>query len=567
MATSCVQIPTMFTTTSSSSNLHSEPLTPTSSASALVADLPILMKLRASSLVRMWREFEAAESCVSPLAHQTEEGLSGESADESWESDQSVWESERSGGRVREMVRRLSSKGSSGSEASLSRQLSMMSNGGAERGRQVFEEMLVRMEHERGAEIARLSECRIVSGFSHRGKIQSLLRLRSIRRKVEMQDQHHSPTEVESDQVQQRAMILLLRKLFNTDYHQNRNEIQTAESSRNSHKQKQLRDDSIDLYSSDSAGPFMCENRQSDEVFVVDSEDMRSRLRLMPPYTSEDLHDEASQSSNFTFEDQISSVSDSDCPVEEVIQKNKLAVTSASPEDWEDRRRALQHDLLEHNSDKSELFELFQRKSVSTLLTSDFRERMNQLILSHLQRHTHTDHSFTEEEEDVHPVPRLINEVCNYDQADSMSWQPDFHPISFIDNSSHHFHDLEHTDELRDKMSRIQHEIGELRKCIESCMDFQAKLQHCIKMEISSAVCQSIEMRDTLCCTSRWVPPSKGSCCICYEMQVDSLLYRCGHMCTCFECATELQWSSGRCPICRAPILDVVRAYSEFPST
>ncbi|KAK1309073.1 hypothetical protein QJS10_CPA09g00827 [Acorus calamus] len=522
----------MFTTTTttittSSSNLHSEPLIPTSSASALAADLPVLMKLRASSLVRMWREFEAAESCASPLAHRTEEGLSGESTDESSESDQSAWESERSGGRVREMVRRLSSKDSSGSGASLSRQLSMMSNGGAERGRQVFEEMLVRIEHERCAELARLSECRVVSGFSHRGKIQvgfdallvvysfsekaqivvvfycaymghahynglkSLLRLRSIRRKVEMQDQHHSPTEVELDQLQQRAMILLLGKLFNTDYHQNRNVIQTAESSRNSHKQ--LRDDSIDLYSSDSAGPFMCENRQSDEVFVVDSEDMRSRLSLMPPYTSEDLHDEASQSSNFTFEDQISSVSDSDCPEEEVSQKTKLAVTSASPEDWEDRRRALQHDLLEHNSDKSELFELFERRSVSTLLTSDFRGRMDQLILSHLQRHTSTDHSFTEEEEDEYAVPRVIHEVCNYDQGDSMSWQPDFQPISFIDNSSHHFHDLEHTDDLRDKMSRIQHEIGELRKCIESCMDFQAKLQHCIKMEISSAVCQSSE--------------------------------------------------------------------------
>ncbi|KAK1282864.1 hypothetical protein QJS10_CPB22g00256 [Acorus calamus] len=97
----------------------------------------------------MWREFEAVESCTSPLAHRTEEGLSCDSADESWESDQSAWESERSGGRVREMVRRLSSKDSSGSEASLSRQLSMMSNGGAERGKQVFEEMLVRMEHER----------------------------------------------------------------------------------------------------------------------------------------------------------------------------------------------------------------------------------------------------------------------------------------------------------------------------------------------------------------------------------------------------------------------------------
>lgn len=36
--------------------------------------------------------------------------------------------------------------------------------------------------------------------------------------------------------------------------------------------------------------------------------------------------------------------------------------------------------------------------------------------------------------------------------------------------------------------------------------------------------------------------------------------FRCGHMCTCLDCAQELQWSKGKCPICSSPIIDVVKA-------
>ena len=57
-----------------------------------------------------------------------------------------------------------------------------------------------------------------------------------------------------------------------------------------------------------------------------------------------------------------------------------------------------------------------------------------------------------------------------------------------------------------------------------------------------------------------------GECTVCYERQVDCVLYSCGHMCLCFQCALELHRGSrsagqGLCPICRAPIRDVIRAY------
>ncbi|XP_017847577.1 protein neuralized isoform X2 [Drosophila busckii] len=57
---------------------------------------------------------------------------------------------------------------------------------------------------------------------------------------------------------------------------------------------------------------------------------------------------------------------------------------------------------------------------------------------------------------------------------------------------------------------------------------------------------------------------SSAECTICYENQIDSVLYMCGHMCMCYDCAIE-QWrgaGGGQCPLCRAVIRDVIRTYT-----
>ncbi|KAH8244625.1 hypothetical protein KR026_000874 [Drosophila bipectinata] len=57
---------------------------------------------------------------------------------------------------------------------------------------------------------------------------------------------------------------------------------------------------------------------------------------------------------------------------------------------------------------------------------------------------------------------------------------------------------------------------------------------------------------------------SGAECTICYENPIDSVLYMCGHMCMCYDCAIE-QWrgvGGGQCPLCRAVIRDVIRTYT-----
>jgi hypothetical protein len=56
-------------------------------------------------------------------------------------------------------------------------------------------------------------------------------------------------------------------------------------------------------------------------------------------------------------------------------------------------------------------------------------------------------------------------------------------------------------------------------------------------------------------------PAVSGTCVVCLETRVDAMLYSCGHMCSCALCGRHLIASGQNCPICRAPIRDVVRVY------
>jgi len=50
--------------------------------------------------------------------------------------------------------------------------------------------------------------------------------------------------------------------------------------------------------------------------------------------------------------------------------------------------------------------------------------------------------------------------------------------------------------------------------------------------------------------------------CVICSKPVDSVLYRCGHMCVCNLCARHLKVGNQCCPLCRAPIDDIVRVFS-----
>ncbi|XP_038651319.1 E3 ubiquitin-protein ligase NEURL3-like isoform X3 [Scyliorhinus canicula] len=50
-------------------------------------------------------------------------------------------------------------------------------------------------------------------------------------------------------------------------------------------------------------------------------------------------------------------------------------------------------------------------------------------------------------------------------------------------------------------------------------------------------------------------------CILCCSHQVDSVLYKCGHMCVCFGCGKKLLGQNAKCPICRQPVKEIIKTY------
>ena len=55
--------------------------------------------------------------------------------------------------------------------------------------------------------------------------------------------------------------------------------------------------------------------------------------------------------------------------------------------------------------------------------------------------------------------------------------------------------------------------------------------------------------------------PPRSMCILCLDSAADCVLYRCGHRCACLRCAHYLRHEKMGCPLCRAPIDDVIRVY------
>ncbi|XP_030224303.1 E3 ubiquitin-protein ligase NEURL1B isoform X1 [Gadus morhua] len=58
------------------------------------------------------------------------------------------------------------------------------------------------------------------------------------------------------------------------------------------------------------------------------------------------------------------------------------------------------------------------------------------------------------------------------------------------------------------------------------------------------------------------LPGKSGECTVCFDQDVDTVIYTCGHMCLCHECGLKLKRQMNACcPICRRPIKDVIKTY------
>lgn len=122
------------------------------------------------------------------------------------------------------------------------------------------------------------------------------------------------------------------------------------------------------------------------------------------------------------------------------------------------------------------------------------------------------------------------------------------------------------------ELAALKAQMQEMKNMMKVSFDLQLDIQRAIRQEVAAGLAAAMASNGTNQAETsslpsmtqvprRSVPVSDTHCLICLDNFSDSVLYQCGHMCVCFPCGRHLMDRGSKCPVCRAPIRDIIRAY------
>lgn len=241
--------------------------------------------------------------------------------------------------------------------------------------------------------------------------------------------------------------------------------------------------------------------------------------------------------------------------------------------------------------------QLIAQRAVSSTLDSQFRHQLEGVLVrqNSLPRSSQAAHLYRT----AAYRTRGDMQQVSFGMDEQMSDVNDGAPVH------HHLHHDNRS--LEAAVRALREEVNILKNVINASFDMQLDIQRCIRQEVAAAMhrpksvgaagssssyrghvpedaseCTESTMTtdvqsdaachkeqggsqlvrsDTTVNEAAIQAVAQGTCTICMEASVDSLLYCCGHMCTCSMCGRQLLATGQTCPICRAPVRDVVRAF------
>jgi len=100
-----------------------------------------------------------------------------------------------------------------------------------------------------------------------------------------------------------------------------------------------------------------------------------------------------------------------------------------------------------------------------------------------------------------------------------------------------------------------------MQQMLQMMFSMQMDMQRSLRQEVAGALANNSLTTQN----SANQPMHAGHCTVCLNAIADTVLYRCGHLCVCYMCGLQLQQATSvngvKCPICRAPVDDILRVY------